>query len=154
VKVTAAGNDGSVNGHEWQSSIIFAPDRHSAGLTVRVTGHVLQDILVSPSSLILDDDPAAKETTVALIGSHGNPFTIDQIHTNLPLLLDVLKASPTASSRRVIRLRINDGLSRGMSGTITVLVNQHSRAPGIVSIPVVLLHQEAATDVAKPSDSK
>jgi hypothetical protein len=142
VKITVAGNSNIKDVGDWASAITFAPDAISDGLTIRFSGQAPQSVFATPPSLILTDDSVGNEATVRLTSKGESLPTPDSVVTELPLALYFPVNTSNGDNFRTLRVRIAGSLSESMAGTVQILLSPKHAPKQVISIPVVILHEE------------
>jgi hypothetical protein len=141
VTLSVATDPGSPASEDWHTSITFAPDSSSEGLTLHVhvrKSHLLQ---ASPQSLVLADTDTADQATIQLtITSRIGPISF-KTSTTLPVkckVSDLLGKSGFYS----LSVRMNGPLAADTNGIIrvTAIAAQPSPLSESIAIPVVILH--------------
>ena len=139
VKVRVAGSPNFNDVGNWASAITFAPDAHSDGLTIHLSGEPSRRVSATPLSLILTDDSAGRETTVRLTSKGESLPMPDSVKTDLPLLLDFPVNASNCENTRTLRVRVRGSLSDSIAGTIQIRLSPKSTPSEVISIPVVIL---------------
>jgi hypothetical protein len=139
VKFSVPQELGAQNVGDWTSTIVFAPDSHSSGLTIRVNGHGSNEVFTNPRSLLLIDDATSRELDVKVFSRNGMVPVISSATTDLPLALSFSKEMPNDLDQRVIHVRIRESLLSNRTGTIDLLMRSPNSRQVALSIPVVLL---------------
>jgi hypothetical protein len=126
---------------EWTTSITFAPDERSDGLTVDVRARPFRVLAVAPKSVILTDNPDGSEADIKLSTDDAGQLFIDSVETNLPLTWSLLPHASPIEDTQTIRLGVRGSITSNVSGTLRVRGHTKLIASKIVSIPVVIVHQ-------------
>jgi hypothetical protein len=142
VKVAVARNSNIKAVGDWTSAITFAPDAISDGLTISFSGQAPQSVFATPPSLVLTDDSVGNEAIVRLTSKGENLPTPDTVVTDLPLALDFPSNTSNGDNLRTLRIRVTGSLSEGMAGTVRILLSPKHAPKQVISIPVVILHEE------------
>ena len=141
VQIELTRNSGDEDTKDWESSIVFAPDPASDGLTIHLRGHASRPVVVTPQTIMLTDGEASRETTVRLTTNSGNPVVPMSAETRLPLELNFLPGPLTGSESQTLRIRVKERLSGDVAGTIRVRLRTRSQIVETISIPVVILKE-------------
>jgi hypothetical protein len=147
VNLSLAAGDESRDRGDWASTVTFAPDELSAGLTVQVQHRSSHFLVATPQSLILGDDDSCNEGTVQLIAKENtSPITIKAL-TGLPLKFDIVPGAPSRSGIISLRVHVQGPLTHDLMGKVQVEVKVGLSNPAIesISIPVVVLHHQQST---------
>jgi hypothetical protein len=141
VTLSVASGLGSPAPEDWHTSITFAPDSSSEGLTLHVHARKSHLLLASPQSLVLTDGDTANEATIQLtIKSRVGPISI-KTSTTLPVKCEVSDL-PRKSGFYSLSVRVNGPLAADTNGIIRVTTIAHQPSPlsESIAIPVVILH--------------
>ncbi len=141
VTLSIAAGLGSPAPEDWQTSITFAPDSSSEGLTLHVHARKSHLLLASPQSLVLADGDTANQATIQLtIKSRVGPISF-KTSTTLPVKC-VISALLGESGSYLLSVRLNGPLAADAAGIIHVTANTPHPSPlsESISIPIVMLH--------------
>jgi Protein of unknown function (DUF1573) len=141
VQIELTQNPVSQDLESWTSTIVFAPDSSSDGLTLHVRGHAPQAIDVSPQSVILTDSVATRDAMVRLSNKNGLAIAPKPIDTDLPLALEFLPKPVSGDSVLTLHIHLKVPLTQDVSGRIHVQLRTRSGTIESVSIPVVILRE-------------
>jgi hypothetical protein len=121
----------------WSSTIVFATDRESGGLSVHLHVRNPKPLLAMPQSLILTDDVAGREGTVQLL-AQGFSEILPTVKTSLPLACDLHAGSTKGAG--ILHVRVKGTVSRDTCGIIEVGTALQNRTGCYIKIPVIILH--------------
>jgi hypothetical protein len=141
VKVVVAPNVGAWDREDWVSVIKFTPDQFSDGLTVRVRGKG-QSVIATPPSVILTDDAGGREATVRFTSKTASPLLAESVETDLPLAWNLVRQEPDGKGVFTLQLDVIKSLPASTAGTLIVQISSRNIPSEIISIPIVILHND------------